>query len=249
MDNAPQERPRLDGRDEQDERRRIERIYRAYSSDPYYRKIWTSDAARFMLERKWEDIHCVLRSEGLDVAGLRILDLGAGGGGDCERFRRLGVRPERIVALDLLTEYSRMATQRYSWLASVVGDGAILPFRNASFEMVYQSTMLSSVLDRNLRARILCEVRRVLAPDGLFVSYDMRYPNPWNGNTHLVSAAELRSSFPDWSVRVRSTTPIPQLIRLLGFLPSSAWRALEWIPALRSHLLVSARKPQGATFT
>ena len=43
-------------------------------------------------------------------------------------------------------------------------------------------------------------------------------------------------------VRVNSTTPVPQLIRLLRFLPHAAWRAIERVPPLRSHLLVIARK-------
>jgi SAM-dependent methyltransferase len=225
------------------ERLRIERVYRDYSSDPYYSKIWNSDAARFLVERKWDNIGRALRRVGLDAAAARLLDLGAGSGGDCERFRELGVRPDRIVAIDLLQEFARQARRSHAWLAAVQADGALLPLRDGSFDLVYQSTMLSSVLDRSRRGRILGEVRRVLAPSGLFISYDTRYRNPWNRNTRPVSSSEIREAFPGWTVSSHSTTPIPQLVRFLERLPRWTWRAIETVPPLRSHLLVVARKP------
>src|SRR4029077_3339260 len=122
------------------------------------------------------------------------------------------------------------------------GGGCPLPFGDGSFDVVYQSTMLSSVLDRDRRTRILREVRRVLGRGGLFVPYDARYPTPGSRNTRPVSSAEIGASFLGCRVRVHSTTPIPQLIRLVRFLPGAAWRAIERIPPLRSHLLVVVRK-------
>jgi len=228
--------------EEPSERARIERVYRAYTSDPHYRRIWTGDAARFIIERKWKEIRKTLAAEALDLSALRLLDLGSGGGVECERFRALGVRPENIVALDLLQEYSQAARAALPWLASVQGDAAILPFRESAFDVVYQSTMLSSVLDQERRAGILEQVRRVLAPGGLFLSYDTRYPNPWNPNTRPVPASEMRAALPEFRFRVRSLTPIPHLVRFLRFLPSPVWKAVEWVPAFRSHLLIAARK-------
>ena len=241
MDHVRDHRPHA-VEEQRAERNRIERVYGAYSSDPYYGKIWSDDTARFILERKWEEIGRMLGAEGVDTSAARLLDLGAGSGGDCDRFRHLGLRPERIVALDLLREYPRVARRSHTWLAAVQADGALLPLRDGSFDVVYQSTMLSSVLDPDRRARILREVRRVLARGGLFVSYDTRYPNPWNRNTRPVSSAEIGAAFPGCRVRVHSTTPIPQLIRLFRFLPRALWRAIERVPPLRSHLLVVVRK-------
>jgi len=231
------------GGEEWAERNRIERVYKAYSSDPYYRKIWTDDAARYMVERKWEEIRLALDREKIALERATLLDLGAGEGGDCDRFGQFGFRRERIVALDVLLDSLRKGRTEHGWLAAIQAEGVHLPFQDATFNVVYQSTMLSSVLDQGRRRRILREVQRVLAPGGLFVSYDTRYPNPWNRNTHPVSAAEVRDAFPRCQVRSRSTTPIPQLVRLFRGLPRSALRAMEWIPLLRSHRLVVVRMP------
>ncbi len=232
--------PEEEGRDE---RSRIERVYHAYSADPHYKKIWSGNAAHFIMERKWKEITQELRKEGVDIPTARLLDLGAGDGADCIRFRQLGFRAERIVAIDLLRGSVRWAKKSVGWLKVLQADGARLPFRDGSFEIVYQSTMLSSVLDRERRRQILLEVGRVLAADGLFLSYDTRYPNPWNRNTSPLSSSELRSAFHGWRVSVRSTTPIPQLARLVGALGRAAWVAIEKVPPLRSHLLAIARKP------
>jgi len=242
MDEARQHGlpPEEDGRVE---RTRIERVYHAYSQDPYYRRIWSGDAAHYILERKWEEIARIVQKEQVDIPAARLLDLGAGDGGDCDRFRQLGFRPERIVAIDLLRESLLRTKTSRGWLAVLQADAARLPFRDATFEVVYQSTMLSSILDRSLRGKILHGVRRVLSPQGLFLSYDTRYPNPWNRNTSPVSSSELRAAFPGWRVSAHSTTPIPQLARLVGKLSKRALRVIEAIPLLRSHLLAIVRRP------
>src|SRR5438093_4734827 len=166
MDQAGMASPRAE-EDGRAERARLQSVYRAYFSNPYYKKIWPGAAARFELEHKWDEIVRVLAEEGVDVTTARVLDLGAGGGSDCDRFRRLGFNPDRIIAVDLLGEFAQGARTSYAWLSSVQADASRLPFRGGSFDLVYQSTMVSSVLDAAWRKQILEEVRRVLAPKGL----------------------------------------------------------------------------------
>jgi ubiquinone/menaquinone biosynthesis C-methylase UbiE len=222
---------------------RLKRVYHEYLSDPRFIKRYSDEAARLELERRWEEITRVLGEQGLSFATARILDLGAGSGADCERFRRAGFRPDRIVAVDLLEEFARGARRSYSWLTSLQANAARLPFRSGTFDLVYQSTMISSVLDATWRRRILEEARRVLAPNGVFVSYDTRYRNPWNPNTRPLTTAEIRTSFAGCAIRAKSVTPIPQLVRLFGRHSRLAWSAIDKVPLLRSHLLVVANLP------
>src|SRR6266699_4648810 len=91
------------GKLERAERDRLARVYETYDLDPRYRKIWSSSpATSYMMRRKWESIAAALRAARLDVSRARILDLGAGGGWDCARFRELGAGDGRLVALDIL---------------------------------------------------------------------------------------------------------------------------------------------------
>ena len=227
------------------ERRRIQRVSSAYDSSPYYQKIWRSDspAFRLMSERKWHLIESVLRSERLDCRSARILDIGVGIGADGPRFRDLAVRPDLFVGLDVMDEYARKARQANDWMNTVTGEAGRLPFPDHVFDIVYQSTMLSSVLDARQRQLVFREVERVLAPGGAFISYDVRYRNPWNPHTRPLKSREVRLSFPRWEVKTWSLTAIPQLQRFVAAHSVTACRLLEAIPFLRSHLVIVARKP------
>src|SRR6266571_1361347 len=226
------------------ERERIERVYRRYASDPYFRKIWFESAAsRLILERKWGLIRQILSGSGIDLNAARVLDVGAGDGRDCARWRDLGARADRIVAFDLLRDAARQARLDHPWMAAVTGDAASLPFRDEVFDLVYQSTMVSSVLAPARRERLLGEVRRVLAPGGLFVSYDTRYPNPMNRNTRPLREGELARAFDGWSLEAWSLTAVPPLQRVIAPLAPSVCRALERVPPLRTHLLALIRRP------
>src|SRR5207245_6866730 len=159
------------------------------------------------------------------------------------RLRECGIRPENIIAIDLLEGQARRARHAHPWMAALTGDAEYLPFRDECFDLVYQSTMISSVLEGRKRMAIFAEATRVLKHSGLFVSYDVRYPNPWNRQTRPVRANELRQAFAGWPMAVRSLTGIPQIVRVLAPRSIAACRLLERIPPLRSHLLVAARRP------
>lgn len=230
--------------DKRTERERLRHLYESYQSSPYYRRIWLPDSAgsKLMSEHKWALISAVLRREAVDVREAWILDLGVGSGMDAARFKALDARSERFVGLDLLENNARDARSANPWMNTIAGDAGRLPFPDGRFDLVYQSTMLSSVLDAALRETIYREIARVLVPGGLFLSYDTRYPNPWNPHTRPLRAGEFRRAFPGWRVSAWSSTAIPQMQRALAPFSLAACRLLEGIPPLRSHLLVLARK-------
>jgi len=230
--------------DERAELERLRRLDDSYSLSPYYRKIWLpeSPASRRMTGRKWTLIARVLKEERLDVRSARILDLGVGSGRDSARFKDLEVQPDRFVGLEFLELRAREAREFNPWMRTIVGDAGTLPFPRDSFDLVYQSTMLSSVLEERRRERILHEIGRVLVPGGLFLSYDTRYRNPWNQHTRPLRISRIRRALPGWSIKAWSTTAIPQLQRLVAPLSLAMCDALESVPFLRSHLVIAARR-------
>jgi SAM-dependent methyltransferase len=135
------------------------------------------------------------------------------------------------------------ALSRQAGVRAVLGNATFLPLATASVMVVYQSVMLSSVVDPGLRSRIYAELTRVIAPGGLFVSYDVRYRNPWNPNTRPIALGELRRAFAGWRQTHRTLTGIPQVLRVLAPRSRALCRLFEAVPIFRSHRLFVAEKP------
>lgn len=223
---------------------RIRSVYDDYARDAGKQRAWADGTAhRFQLERKWACIRDRLAHESVTPGMSFILDLGAGSGTECPSLLGAGFRPERVIALDLNAERLHAARNKHPWLRALAGNGTMLPFRDETFDVVYQSTVISSVLDATRRVAILREAGRVLRSGGVLISYDTRYPNPWNRHTRPLPTAELRNALPGWNLSAISLTGIPQIIRPLSRISLSLCRMVEAVPVLRSHLLVSARKP------
>jgi SAM-dependent methyltransferase len=96
--------------------------------------------------------------------GRRVLDVGCGAGVDLARFARAG---GRAVGVDLAHGAARLASSYMRLIganaAIVEGDGAALPFPDASFDYVFAHGVIQyAASDR----AIVDEVRRVLRPGG-----------------------------------------------------------------------------------
>jgi len=226
------------------ESERIRQVYGAYEADARCRAIWSDNAAsRFMKARKWEAISHLLGDHAPIPPGTWVVDLGAGVGTDSVRIAAAAPGVGGIVAIDILQERVAAARSAGPLLRPLVADGTRLALADASVGMVYQSTMLSSVLRADLRSAIFAEIRRVLQPGGIFLSYDTRLPNPWNPHTRPVRLAELRAGFVGWSQASRSITGIPQILRVLAPRSLLLCRLVERVPLLRSHRLFAAARP------
>ena len=78
-------------------------------------------------------------------------------------------------------------------LLLVRADGRELPFPDHRFDLTFQGTMLSSVLDPGHRETIAAEMRRVTRPGGLILWYDMRVTRPDNREVTAVGPREARA--------------------------------------------------------
>lgn len=237
--------PTLDaGEAEAQEHRRIRDVYAGYEADQKCRVIWAdSPASRYMRERKWRSILGVLTRHRASLVNAWCVDLGSGSTGDAARLGEFEKTTRGIVAFDLIPARLSDARRANPGLAVVAADATRMPLPDRSVGVVYQSTMLSSVLDPGLRAGMLADIRRVLKEGGVFISYDTRYPNPWNRHTRPVRASELKRAFQGWPHTSMSLTGIPQLVRFLAPFSTTACRVVEALPPLRSHLLFVACRP------
>jgi 2-polyprenyl-6-hydroxyphenyl methylase/3-demethylubiquinone-9 3-methyltransferase len=102
----------------------------------------------------------------IDPAGRTALDVGCGGGLLAEEFARLGFL---VTGVD--PSYSSVLTARRHagrcglTIAYVAGTGELLPFADASCELVFCCDVLEHVASP---IRVVAEIARVLKDDGIF---------------------------------------------------------------------------------
>ncbi len=200
-------------------------------------------ASRFIYAGRRRAVYQALARRGLlPLAGRDVIDVGCGDGGVLGEMVALGADPRRCAGVDLLPE--RIAAARRTWppMRFECGDAAHLPWPAASFDVALQFTLLSSILDGELRDAIGRETMRVLRPTGTLLIYDFVW-NPTNPDTRGVGARELRRLHPDREVHIRRVTLAPPLARLAVQVSPLVGRALEAVPVLRSHVLATVCRP------
>jgi ubiquinone/menaquinone biosynthesis C-methylase UbiE len=153
-----------------------------------------------------------------------ILDVGAGVGTSLALLAAYGSDATRLHGVDVVADRIERGRAQFPAFDLRVSDGYTLPFGDGSFDVVQQITMLSSVHDDVLRERIVAEMRRVLRPGGVLLSFDVTsipvLPRVLNrlfsaGRRRPAVGADGHSGFED-AVRLTPVRPLgePELRRL-----------------------------------
>ncbi len=187
-------------------------IYAGYARDPAKAKAWNGarpGQAAIVLQRDRALAAALRERFGSRVGELSILDLGAGDRDLGAALAAVGAPPRRVVACDLLAE--RLAANPRG--DRVAADSRRLPFRDGSFDVVVQCTMLSSVRAHAARRVIADEMARVARADGVILSYDARAANPFNRHVRRVTRSEHSTLFAGRPIEFVRLTPLPPLAR------------------------------------
>ena len=182
------------------------------------------------------------------MSNLHILDVGCGDGNMLRQFLQWGAIPEHLAGIELRPEPVQKARHLNPNLDVRCGSAIELPWPDASFDLVCQHTVFTSILDSAMKQQIAAEMSRVLRPGGAVLWYDFMYNNPRNPDVRGVKADEIRALFPGFEIHLRRITLAPFIARRLpeSFLPLF-YPLLAAIPPLRTHYLGLLVKPTTAT--
>ncbi|MEJ7804080.1 MAG: class I SAM-dependent methyltransferase [Candidatus Limnocylindria bacterium] len=220
----------------------IRRTYRSYREAGRDR-LWdptNPGYARMIRDRDHALVDLIRHS--LPVGGS-VLDLGCGQGHLADLVRG-DVGDLSWTGVDLLPESIADARRLRPWATWIEGSADQLPVADRTFDIVVASTLFSSLPTSDLERAVAAEIARVMAPGGWLVWYDVRYNSPRNLAVHAMDRRRLASLFPGWYIGTRSMTLLPPVARRLGRWTGLAYRPLELIPTLRSHLVGRLQRPR-----
>jgi SAM-dependent methyltransferase len=184
----------------------------------------------------------------------KILDVGCGTGTWLNDFEVWGAKIESLAGIELDPARGKRAQERFSAQRDEagnllspgadirIGDASLLPWTDAFFDIVIQSTVFTSILDDGMKRAIAGEMSRVLKPGGVVLWYDFFYDNPRNPNVKGVRAKEIRALFPRHEHQLKRITLAPPIAR---FVVPISWISAEIIEKLRflnTHYLGIFRK-------
>lgn len=179
---------------------------------------------------------------------VRLLEIGCGEGRNLERLLEAGLAPDRLVGNELLPGRVAIARERLPRELTILeGDASALELPEASFDVVFQSTVFTSILDAAFRRRLAASMWRLVRPGGGVLWYDFTVDNPRNRDVRGVGLAEIRGLFPGARCEFRRITLAPPIARRVlgwpGVAGAWAYRAFAALPPLRTHAIGWLGKP------
>lgn len=184
-----------------------------------------------------------LADPGAPLGGWRMAEVGCGAGGNLMDMLRLGLLAQHLTGIELLPE--RLEAARAALPPQVrllAGDASQAEVESGSQDLVLQSTVFSSILDDGLQRRLADAMWRWVKPGGAVLWYDFIVDNPRNPDVRGVPLKRVRALFPEGRLAVRRVTLAPPIARAACRVYPGAYRVLNTIPFLRSHVLALITK-------
>jgi ubiquinone/menaquinone biosynthesis C-methylase UbiE len=217
-----------------EKRRQVSRDAAETPMDPY---------ERCAIHEREELLAKILRADSQPtLAGLRILDVGCGTGTLLRHLFDFGAEPEKCCGVDVLASRLSIAKHLSPNSSFVLTNSAELPFPDESFDLTFQFTVFTSVLDPQVKRMMASEIVRTLRRGGRFICYDFSYNNPRNPNVRGIGRREIRRLLSACRLRFWRVTVAPPIGRPAARLYPFLYRTLSELRVFNSHYMCLAEK-------
>jgi ubiquinone/menaquinone biosynthesis C-methylase UbiE len=226
------------------EQQRIQQRYEVRDASSTLSGFWTlrNPVVLHLAQERERVALQAMQHVGLDLSEAQVLDVGCGAGGEFALYLRWGARLANLMGVDLMLPRLQMA-QRMWGSRVAAASGAHLPFADASFDVVAQNVVFSSMVDTSLRLDVAREMLRVLRPGGYVLWYDAERSRNRDQHFRDVPMDELHALFPgvQWH-KTRLTTHLGLLRRCHTFFGRPGICLLEMTGLFKTHMFALGRK-------
>ncbi len=214
-----------------------ERYARRNAGDRY--SLLKADVWQTLQERQRAMLRLFAREPRLrDLSALRLLEVGCGSGGNLLELLRMGFAPEHLAGVELLPERFAQARRVLpDALALHVGDALLIEQAEQSLDIVFVSTVFSSLLDDAFQQRLADTMWRWVKPGGGVLWYDFTVNNPRNRDVRGVPLKRVRSLFPQARMHTQRVTLAPPIARAVTRVHPALYTLFNTLPLLRTHVL------------
>ncbi|MEK6805943.1 MAG: class I SAM-dependent methyltransferase [Pseudomonadota bacterium] len=196
------------------------------------------------VQERQRALAALLRKQSIaELSKTTVLEVGCGAGSNLLELLLLGAHPENLAGNELLPERLHQARRMLPEAVRLhSGDASTLQFAPDSFDIVYQSTMFSSILDDTLQQHLAECMWRWVRPGGGVLWYDFIYNNPSNPDVRGIPLKRVRQLFPDGKLARTRVTLAPPISRRVTRVHPALYGVFNLLPILRSHVLCFIQK-------
>ena len=174
----------------------IKQVYTDRENDSQVMKNHQGVYPRFISEEREAVYKSVIKQHFSSTDHLKLMEVGAGVGVNLDFFHSIGFKYPNISANELLEDRFEKLKANYPEINCFPGNAAEMKL-NQKFDIVFQSTVFSSILSDELRVKLAAKMFDFTNDNGIVLWYDFIYNNPNNKNVRKVTLSEVKSLFPN----------------------------------------------------
>jgi SAM-dependent methyltransferase len=217
---------------EQYERRKNDEKIKTHSENFCFNHFAQSERELFYTE--------IIKKRFRSPDSIKLLEIGAGTGGNLFLFKRIGIKWENIYANELLPDRLEVLKSTFPKIQTIEGDACDIEInKEHSFDIVFQSTVFTSILDLDFKTKLANVMWSLLKPGGIILWYDFAFDNPYNKDVKGIKKKEIGKLFSrSKGIVFHKTTLAPPIGRKVKKL----YPFINIFPFLRTHLIAEIEK-------
>ncbi len=150
----------------------------------------------YIVEEREKIYKSIINNHFYNKNNLKLLEVGAGVGMNLSFFHSIGFEYPHIYANELSEDRFEKLKNSFPEVTCFSGDASEMEM-NQKFDVVFQSTVFSSILSNALRIKLAAKMFDLTNDNGIVLWYDFIYNNPKNKNVRKVTKSEIKTLFPN----------------------------------------------------